>query len=39
MLAGIYRTSRKAKGNVFHALHNVRADYLPVDCGQRKDIR
>lgn len=38
MLAGIYRTSRKVKGNVFHALHNLRAEYLPADSKQRNDL-
>jgi tRNA 2-thiocytidine biosynthesis protein TtcA len=29
MLASFYRTNRKIKGNIFHALHNVRKEYLP----------
>ncbi len=29
MLAGFYRKNRKIKGNIFHALHNVKAEYLP----------
>ena len=29
MLRGLYRTNRKIKGNIFHALQNVREDYLP----------
>lgn len=28
LLKGLYRSNRKIKGNVFHALHNVRRDYL-----------
>ncbi len=28
MLNGFYRTNRKIKGNIFHALHNVNPDYL-----------
>ena len=28
-LQELYRTNRKIKGNIFHALHNVRLDYLP----------
>ncbi|MBW2284263.1 MAG: tRNA 2-thiocytidine(32) synthetase TtcA [Deltaproteobacteria bacterium] len=28
MLQGLYRANRKVKGNVFHALQNVRPDYL-----------
>ena len=29
MLKSFYRTNRKIKGNIFHALHNVRPEYLP----------
>jgi len=29
MLEALYRTNRKIKGNIFHALQNVREDYLP----------
>jgi tRNA 2-thiocytidine biosynthesis protein TtcA len=29
LLAGIYGSSRKIKGNIFNALHNVREGYLP----------
>ena len=29
MLEGLYRKNRKIKGNIFHALLNVREDYLP----------
>jgi tRNA 2-thiocytidine biosynthesis protein TtcA len=29
MLNDFYRTNKKIKGNIFHALHNIRADYLP----------
>ncbi|VBB44383.1 tRNA 2-thiocytidine biosynthesis protein TtcA [uncultured Desulfatiglans sp.] len=29
LLAALQRTNRKIKGNIFHALHNVRAEYLP----------
>lgn len=29
ILKELYRTNRKIKGNIFHALHNVRLDYLP----------
>ncbi len=29
MLSSFYRTNRKIKGNIFHALHNVRMEYLP----------
>jgi len=29
MLTGLYRSNRKVKGNIFHALHNVRPGYLP----------
>ena len=29
MLAPFYRNNRKVKGNIFHALHNVRSGYLP----------
>ncbi len=39
MLAGIYSTSRKVKGNVFNALHNVRAEYLPAHCDQSQHRR
>ena len=28
MLNDFYRTNKKIKGNIFHALHNVNADYL-----------
>ena len=29
MLASFYRSNRKIRGNIFHALHNVRTEYLP----------
>jgi len=29
MLEGIYRGNKKVKGNIFHAMTNVRKDYLP----------
>ncbi|MFC1866960.1 ATP-binding protein [Thermodesulfobacteriota bacterium] len=29
MLNALYRTNRKIKGNVFHAIHNVNPEYLP----------
>ena len=29
MLKQFYRTNRKIKGNIFHAMQNVRAEYLP----------
>ncbi len=29
MLSSFYRSNRKIKGNIFHALHNVRKEYLP----------
>jgi tRNA 2-thiocytidine biosynthesis protein TtcA len=29
MLEGLYRNNKKIKGNVFHAITNVRKDYLP----------
>ena len=29
MLKSFYRTNKKIKGNIFHALHNIRAEYLP----------
>ncbi len=29
MLRSLYRSNRKIKGNIFHALSNVRPDYLP----------
>lgn len=29
LLAALQRRNRKIKGNIFHALHNVRVDYLP----------
>ncbi len=29
MLKGLYMTSRKIKGNIFHALQNVKPEYLP----------
>jgi tRNA 2-thiocytidine biosynthesis protein TtcA len=29
ILNSLYRRNRKIKGNIFHALHNVRSDYLP----------
>lgn len=29
MLAAFYRSNRKIRGNIFHALHNVRTEYLP----------
>lgn len=29
MLQGLYRSNRKVKGNIFHALQNVNLDYLP----------
>lgn len=28
MLEGFYKENKKVKGNIFHALHNVRTDYL-----------
>ena len=28
MLRGFYRTNRKIKGNIFHALQNVKPEYL-----------
>jgi len=28
MLTGFYRSNKKIKGNIFHALHNVRSEYL-----------
>jgi tRNA 2-thiocytidine biosynthesis protein TtcA len=30
MLKHFYRSNRKIKGNIFHALHNVKPEYLPV---------
>jgi tRNA 2-thiocytidine biosynthesis protein TtcA len=30
MLRGFYRTNRKIKGNIFHALQHVKTDYLPL---------
>lgn len=33
MLLRLYRTNRKIKGNIFHALQNVRPEYLPQDAG------
>ncbi len=30
MLNGFYHSNRKIKGNIFHALHNVKPEYLPV---------
>ncbi len=37
ILQDLYRTNKKIKGNIFHAIHNVRLDYLPrtVKTGQR----
>lgn len=35
MLLRFYRTNRKIKGNIFHALRNVRPEYLPTDAGLR----
>ncbi|MBW1722748.1 MAG: tRNA 2-thiocytidine(32) synthetase TtcA [Deltaproteobacteria bacterium] len=29
MLKNLYRSSRKIKGNIFHAIHNVKTEYLP----------
>ena len=29
MLAALYRRNKKVRGNIFHALQNVRTDYLP----------
>ncbi|MBW1730697.1 MAG: tRNA 2-thiocytidine(32) synthetase TtcA [Deltaproteobacteria bacterium] len=29
LLHGLYRSNKKIKGNIFHALQNVRLDYLP----------
>jgi tRNA 2-thiocytidine biosynthesis protein TtcA len=29
MLKGFYRTNKKIKGNIFHAMQNVRPEYLP----------
>jgi tRNA 2-thiocytidine biosynthesis protein TtcA len=29
MLSSFYRSNKKIKGNIFHALHNVRREYLP----------
>jgi tRNA 2-thiocytidine biosynthesis protein TtcA len=29
MLRGLYRTNKKIKGNIFHALQNVKPEYLP----------
>jgi tRNA 2-thiocytidine biosynthesis protein TtcA len=29
MLNQFYRSNKKIKGNIFHALHNVNPDYLP----------
>jgi len=29
MLSSFYRRNKKIKGNIFHALHNVRSEYLP----------
>jgi tRNA 2-thiocytidine biosynthesis protein TtcA len=29
MLSRLYRSNRKVKGNIFHALQNVKPDYLP----------
>lgn len=29
MLNGLYRDNRKIKGNIFHALHNLKPEYLP----------
>lgn len=29
MLSSFYRRNKKIKGNIFHALHNVRSQYLP----------
>ena len=29
MLNGFYRSNRKIKGNIFHALRNVNPAYLP----------
>lgn len=33
MLLRLYRTNRKIKGNIFHALQNVRPEYLPKASG------
>ncbi|MCD6305367.1 MAG: tRNA 2-thiocytidine(32) synthetase TtcA [Deltaproteobacteria bacterium] len=41
MLHGLYRSNKKVKGNIFHALQNVNPDYLPsrrmVAGGQRHE--
>ncbi len=29
MLEGLYRTNRKIKGNIFHAMHNLNPEYMP----------
>lgn len=29
MLSSFYRSNKKVKGNIFHAIHNVRSEYLP----------
>ncbi len=29
LLKDLYRTNKKVKGNIFHAIHNVRLEYLP----------
>ena len=29
MLKGFYRTNKKIKGNIFHAIQNVKPEYLP----------
>jgi tRNA 2-thiocytidine biosynthesis protein TtcA len=29
MLQGFYSTNRKIKGNIFHAIRNVKPEYLP----------
>ncbi len=34
MLRGFYRSSSKIKGNIFHAMQNVKPEYLPGDSGK-----
>jgi tRNA 2-thiocytidine biosynthesis protein TtcA len=29
MLKGLYRTNKKIEGNIFHAIRNVKPEYLP----------
>jgi len=33
MLAVLYKSNRKIRGNIFHAIHNVNLDYLPGNPG------